>query len=76
VEAAVLDATLEKLHGKIEDKETFMKTVRAIKVDTARGRSPSTSGHVVGKISISARSRRKGRALVNRVNLDRAHRLT
>jgi len=24
VEAAVLDATLEKLHGKIEDKETFM----------------------------------------------------
>src|SRR5437667_3360811 len=33
VEAAVLEATLQALKGNIEDKQAFMKAVRAIKVD-------------------------------------------
>src|SRR5437879_2856208 len=37
VEAAVLEATLNAIKGKIEDKPAFMKAVRGIKVDTARG---------------------------------------
>src|SRR5882724_49278 len=67
VEAAVLDATLQKLRGKIEDKEAFMKTVRAIKVDTARGPVGFDHlGNVVGNIYIRKVERKDGR-LVNRV---------
>src|SRR5204863_519980 len=51
VEAAVLDATLQRIHGKIEDKQAFMKTVRAITVDTARGPVRFDHlGNVVGTI--------------------------
>src|SRR6476659_569370 len=35
-EAAVLDATLAAIKGRIEDKQAFMKTVRNITVDTCR----------------------------------------
>jgi branched-chain amino acid transport system substrate-binding protein len=67
VEAAVLDATLQKLKGKIEDKEAFMKTVRSIKVDTARGPvSFDRYGNVVGTVYIRKVERKDGR-LVNRV---------
>jgi branched-chain amino acid transport system substrate-binding protein len=66
-EAAVLDATLQKLHGKIEDKEAFMKTVRSIKVDTARGPVAFDHlGNVVGTVYIRKVERKDGR-LVNRV---------
>jgi branched-chain amino acid transport system substrate-binding protein len=33
-EAAVLDQTLQKIGGKIEDKQAFMKAVRSGKFDT------------------------------------------
>jgi len=67
VEAAVLDATLEKLKGRIEDKDAFMKTVRAIKVDTARGPVQFDKyGNVVGNIYIRKVESKDGR-LVNRV---------
>jgi branched-chain amino acid transport system substrate-binding protein len=67
VEAAVLDATLQKIHGKIEDKETFMKTVRGITVDTARGPVRFDHlGNVVGNIYIRKVERKDGR-LVNSV---------
>ena len=36
-EAAVLEATLGRIKGNIEDKPAFMKAVRSIKVDTCRG---------------------------------------
>src|SRR4029077_18952385 len=66
-EAAVLDATLTALKGRIEDKAAFMKTVRAIKVDTARGPvSFDRYGNVVGSVYIRKVERKDGR-LVNRV---------
>jgi branched-chain amino acid transport system substrate-binding protein len=67
VEAAVLDATLQKLKGNIEDKEAFMKTVRSIKVDTTRGPvSFDRYGNVVASVFIRKVERKDGR-LVNRV---------
>src|SRR2546421_4167107 len=67
VEAAVLDATLQKLKGKIEDKEAFMKTVRSITVDTARGPVRFDHlGNVVGNVYIRRVERKDGR-LVNSV---------
>jgi branched-chain amino acid transport system substrate-binding protein len=67
VEAAVLEATLNAIKGNIEDKQAFMKTVRAIKVDTARGPvSFDRYGNVVGNIYIRKVERKDGR-LVNRV---------
>jgi branched-chain amino acid transport system substrate-binding protein len=67
VEAAVLDATLQKIHGKIEDKDAFMKAVRSITVDTARGPVRFDHlGNVVGNVYIRKVERRDGR-LVNHV---------
>ena len=67
VEAAVLDATLEAIKGNIENKELFMKTVRAIKVDTARGPVHFDQyGNVIGNIYIRKVQRKDGR-LVNHV---------
>src|SRR5437660_6514107 len=67
VEAAVLDATLQKLKGKIEDKEAFMKTVRSITIDTARGPVRFDHlGNVVGNVYIRRVERKDGR-LVNSV---------
>jgi branched-chain amino acid transport system substrate-binding protein len=66
-EAAVLDATLQKIGGKIEDKEAFMKAVRSIKVDTCRGPvSFDKYGNVVGNVYIRKVTRKEGR-LVNSV---------
>ncbi len=67
VEAAVLEATLNAIKGKIEDKQAFMTAVRAIRVDTARGPvSFDRYGNVVGSVYIRKVERKDGR-LVNRV---------
>ncbi len=66
-EAAVLEATLQAIKGRIEDKDAFMKAVRSIKVDTVRG--PVTFdgfGNVVGNVYIRKVERKQGR-LVNSV---------
>ena len=66
-EAAVLEATLGRIKGNIEDKEGFMKAARAIKVDTCRGPvSFDEYGNVVGNVYIRKVERKDGR-LVNRV---------
>lgn len=67
VEAAVLEATLAATRGNIEDKPAFMKAVRGIKVDTARGPVAFDQyGNVVGNVYIRKVERKDGR-LVNRV---------
>jgi len=64
-EAAVLQAALEAVKGKIEDKPAFMKALRAIKVNTVRGPvSFDTYGNVVGNVYIRKVERKEGR-LVN-----------
>ena len=66
-EAAVLEATLNAIKGRIEDKQAFMKAVRSAKVDTCRGPvSFDQYGNVVGNIYIRRVERKEGR-LVNRV---------
>ena len=67
-EAAVLEAALIQIKGKIEDKQAFMKTVRALKnVETCRGPvSFDQYGNVVGNNYIRKVERKDGR-LVNRV---------
>jgi branched-chain amino acid transport system substrate-binding protein len=66
-EAAVLEATLNKLGGKIEEKAAFMKAVRSIKVDTCRGPvSFDQYGNVIGNVYIRRVTRKEGR-LVNSV---------
>lgn len=67
VEAAVLEATLAVTRGNIEDKPAFMKAVRGIKVDTARGPVAFDQyGNVVGNVYIRKVERKDAR-LVNRV---------
>src|SRR3954462_1855024 len=64
-EAAVLDQTLQKIGGKIEDKQGFMKAVRSGKFDTCRGPvSFDQYGNVVGTVYIRKVERKDGR-LVN-----------
>ena len=66
-EAAVLDQTLQKIGGKIEDKPAFMKAVRSGKFDTCRGQvSFDRYGNVVGNVYIRKVARKEGR-LVNSV---------
>jgi branched-chain amino acid transport system substrate-binding protein len=66
-EAAVLEATLNEIKARIEDKDAFMKAVRNIKVDTCRGPvSFDRYGNVVGNVYIRKVERKDGR-LVNRV---------
>src|ERR671936_1282915 len=66
-EAAVLDQTLQKIGGKIEDQQAFMKAVRSGKFDTCRGTvSFDTYGNVVGNVYIRQVVRKQGR-LVNSV---------
>jgi branched-chain amino acid transport system substrate-binding protein len=66
-EAAVLEATLKQIKGKIEDKQAFMKAVRAIKVDTCRGPVQFDKlGNVIGNVYIRKVARKEGR-LVNSV---------
>ena len=67
VEAAVLEAALESVKGKIEDKQAFMKALRAIKTDTARGPVAFDEfGNIVGDVYIRKVERKEGR-LVNSV---------
>ena len=66
-EAAVLDQTLQKINGRIEDKPAFMKAVRSGKFDTCRGTvSFDKYGNVVGNVYIRKVARKEGR-LVNSV---------
>src|SRR6266705_6802582 len=67
VEAAVLEATLKAIQGRVEDTEAFMKPVRGLKVDTARGQVRFDQyGNVVGNVYIRKVERKDGR-LVNSV---------
>jgi len=67
VEGAVLEAALLAVNGKIEDKHSFMKALRAIKVETARGPVAfDLYGNIVGNVYIRKVERKEGR-LVNTV---------
>jgi branched-chain amino acid transport system substrate-binding protein len=67
VEGAVLEAALESVKGKIEDKPAFMRALRATKVQTVRGPvSFDEYGNVVGNVYIRKVERKEGR-LVNTV---------
>jgi branched-chain amino acid transport system substrate-binding protein len=67
VEAAVLEAALESVKGKIEDKHAFMKELRSIKTETARGPVAfDVYGNIVGNVYIRKVERKEGR-LVNTV---------
>jgi branched-chain amino acid transport system substrate-binding protein len=64
---AVFQAALEEVKGKIEDKQAFMKTLRALRVDTCRGPVAFDAyGNVVGNVYIRKVERKEGR-LVNSV---------
>jgi len=64
---AVFQAALEAIKGKVEDKQAFMKALRATKVDTCRGPvSFDAYGNVVGNVYIRKVERKEGR-LVNSV---------
>jgi branched-chain amino acid transport system substrate-binding protein len=67
VEGAVLEAALVSVNGKIEDKQGFMKALRATKIDTARGPVAFDEyGNIVGSVYIRKIERKEGR-LVNAV---------
>ncbi len=67
VEAAVLEAALKNVGGKIEDKDAFMAALRATKTDTVRGPVRFDQfGNVVGNVYIRKVTRKDGR-LVNSV---------
>ena len=66
-EAAVLEGTLDAVKGRIEDKQAFMKAVRAGKFDTCRGPVRFDEyGNVIGNVYIRRVTRKEGR-LVNTV---------
>src|SRR5438874_8827392 len=66
-EAAVLEGTLDAIKGRIEDKQAFMKAVRAGKFDTCRGPVRFDEyGNVIGNVYIRRVTRKEGR-LVNTV---------
>src|SRR3954468_9521454 len=66
-EAAVLEATLNQIKGRVEDKPAFMKAVRSVKVDSCRGPvSFDQYGNVVGNVYIRRVVRKEG-AVVNSV---------
>jgi len=67
VEAAVLEAALKAIKGRVEDKTALMKALRSIRVDTVRGPvSFDRFGNVVGNVYIRQVEREEGR-LVNTV---------
>jgi branched-chain amino acid transport system substrate-binding protein len=67
VEGAVLEAALNGVKGNVEDKAGLMKTLKGIKVETARGPvSFDEYGNVVGNVYIR-KVERKGGRLVNTV---------
>jgi branched-chain amino acid transport system substrate-binding protein len=62
VEAAVLEAALSAAKGNIEDKNGFMKILRATKTNTVRGPVAFDEyGNVVGNVYIRKVERRQGR---------------
>src|SRR6476660_8316589 len=64
-EAAVLEAAIKAVNGKVEDKKAFMAAPKAPKVDTVRGPvSFDEFGNVVGNVFIRKVERKEGR-LVN-----------
>lgn len=64
---AVFQAAVEAVKGRIEDKEAFMKALRALNVNTCRGPVRFDSyGNVVGNVYIRKVERKEGR-LVNSV---------
>jgi branched-chain amino acid transport system substrate-binding protein len=67
VNGAVFQAAVEAVKGRVEDKQAFMKALRATHVDTCRGPvSFDTYGNVVGNVYIRKVERKDGR-LVNAV---------
>jgi branched-chain amino acid transport system substrate-binding protein len=67
VEGAVLQTALEAVKGRIEDKQAFMKALRGIKTETARGPVAFDEyGNIVGNVYIRKVERKEGR-LVNSV---------
>lgn len=67
VNGAVFQAAVEAVKGKVEDKEAFMKALRATKVESARGPVAFDDyGNVVGNVYIRKVERKDGR-LVNAV---------
>jgi branched-chain amino acid transport system substrate-binding protein len=67
VEGAVLEAALQAVSGKIEDRHAFMKALRGVKVETARGPVAfDVYGNIVGNVYIRKVERKEGR-LVNTV---------
>jgi branched-chain amino acid transport system substrate-binding protein len=63
----VLEASLDAVKGKTDDKHAFMKALRAIRTETARGPvSFDLYGNVVGNVYIRKVERKEGR-LVNSV---------
>jgi len=67
VEGAVLEAALNAIKGNVENKDAFIKALRATKVDTVRGPvSFDQYGNVVGNVYIRKVERKDGR-LVNTV---------
>lgn len=61
----VLFAAIEALKGRVEDKQAFIKALRAVRVETLRGPIKFDEyGNVVGNIDIRKVERRDGR-LVN-----------
>jgi branched-chain amino acid transport system substrate-binding protein len=64
-EAAVLEAAIKAVNGKVEDKKPFMAALKATKVETVRGPvSFDEYGNVVGNVFIRKVERKEGR-LVN-----------
>jgi branched-chain amino acid transport system substrate-binding protein len=62
VEGAVLEAALDTVRGRIEDKAAFMKALRATKVETVRGPVAFDEyGNVVGNVYIRKVERKESR---------------
>lgn len=67
VNGAVLQAAVEAVKGRVEDKAAFMKALRTVKADTVRGRVTFDDyGNVIGNVYIRKVERKEGR-LVNTV---------
>ena len=67
VDGAVLQAAVEAIGGRVEDKPAFMKALRAAKVDTVRGPVRFDDyGNVIGDVFIRKVERKDAR-LVNSV---------
>jgi branched-chain amino acid transport system substrate-binding protein len=67
VNGAVLQAAVEAVNGRVEDKPAFMKALRTVKADTVRGAVTFDDyGNVIGNVYVRKVERKDGR-LVNSV---------